>query len=128
MSIVTRGKRRIWFDIKNTLQVSLAAKETGKPLVHPPESWYVAEQFKEDGSLPETHVSGKLDGRRVGLYPVRRHLSAYLQLDGAGDAQPHQLLALPPQRQPDFTLQRIPRFPHSLPQHRTADVDHVVRR
>jgi hypothetical protein len=75
MSTISRGKRRIWFDVRNTLETSLTALETGRPLCHPSDSWYVAEQFQPDGTVLDTHVSGK---RADGEWD-------FLQYDAHGD-------------------------------------------
>jgi hypothetical protein len=75
MSTISRGRRRIWFDVRNTLETSLTALETGRPLCHPADTYYVAEQFNADDSLMDTHISGK---RADGDWD-------FLQYDPAGD-------------------------------------------
>ena len=61
MSLLTQGRRRIWFDTRRVLEAHVAALEKRKPFAYAPGTWFLAEQLKADGSLIETHVIGLRD-------------------------------------------------------------------
>lgn len=58
-SILTKAKRRIWYDARKVLESTVTAMESGTPLSYPVETWFLTEQLEDDGSLVETHLIGK---------------------------------------------------------------------
>lgn len=59
ISLITRGKRRIWFHVQKVLTGALAGLERGGPTTYLPETWFVAEDLSTRGESIETHVTAK---------------------------------------------------------------------
>ena len=59
ISLITRGRRRIWFHVRDVLLGTIASFERGGPVTYRPETWFLAEEFDARGQAVETHVIGK---------------------------------------------------------------------
>lgn len=59
MSLLTKNRRRIWYNARTVLEASVAAMESGTELSYPVGTWFLSEQFHPDGVLTEFHILGK---------------------------------------------------------------------
>ena len=60
VSLITRGRRRIWYHVRDVLLGTIENLEMrGGPIVYRPETWFLAEELDARGGVSETHVIGK---------------------------------------------------------------------
>lgn len=59
MSLLTKNKRRIWYNAKAVLEATVTSMESGQPISFAPGTWFLTEQIHPDGTVVEFHLLGK---------------------------------------------------------------------